>query len=79
MSPMSVTPAGRCRLEAYGLNLRASCSGHRRPAASGDRGGAGRSRLWRRVSDGHRQLEEVFMSIVGTPAERFEDSDEAAR
>jgi hypothetical protein len=29
--------------------------------------------------DGHRQLEEVFMSIVGTPTERFEDSDEAAQ
>jgi ABC-2 type transport system ATP-binding protein len=29
--------------------------------------------------DGHRQLEEVFMSIVGTPAERFADSDEAPR
>jgi ABC-2 type transport system ATP-binding protein len=29
--------------------------------------------------DGHRQLEEVFMSIVGTPAEGLEDSDEAAR
>jgi ABC-2 type transport system ATP-binding protein len=29
--------------------------------------------------DGHRQLEEVFMSIVGTPAEGLEDSDEAAQ
>jgi ABC-2 type transport system ATP-binding protein len=29
--------------------------------------------------DGHRQLEEVFMSIVGTPAEGLEDSDEATR
>jgi ABC-2 type transport system ATP-binding protein len=29
--------------------------------------------------DGHRQLEEVFMSIVGTAAEGLEDSDEAAR
>jgi ABC-2 type transport system ATP-binding protein len=29
--------------------------------------------------DGHRQLEEVFMSIVGTPAERLEDSDEAVQ
>jgi ABC-2 type transport system ATP-binding protein len=28
--------------------------------------------------DGHRQLEEVFMSIVGTVAEGLEDSDEAA-
>jgi ABC-2 type transport system ATP-binding protein len=27
--------------------------------------------------DGHRQLEEVFMSIVGTAAEGLEDSDEA--
>jgi ABC-2 type transport system ATP-binding protein len=29
--------------------------------------------------DGHRQLEEVFMNIVGTAAEGLEDSDEAAR
>jgi ABC-2 type transport system ATP-binding protein len=29
--------------------------------------------------DGHRQLEEVFMSIVGTAAEGLEDSDEGAR
>ena len=29
--------------------------------------------------DGHRQLEEVFMSIVGTAAEGLEDSDEAPR
>jgi ABC-2 type transport system ATP-binding protein len=29
--------------------------------------------------DGHRQLEEVFMSIVGTAAEGLEDSDEAAQ
>jgi ABC-2 type transport system ATP-binding protein len=29
--------------------------------------------------DGHRQLEEVFMSIVGTAGEGLEDSDEAAR
>jgi len=29
--------------------------------------------------DGHRQLEEVFMSIVGTAAEGLEDSNEAAR
>ena len=29
--------------------------------------------------DGHRQLEEVFMSIVGTPAGGLEDRDEAAR
>jgi ABC-2 type transport system ATP-binding protein len=29
--------------------------------------------------DGHRQLEEVFMSIVDTPADGLEDSDEAPR
>ena len=29
--------------------------------------------------DGHRQLEEVFMSIVDTAAEGLEDTDEAAR
>ncbi|HEX5908434.1 MAG TPA: ABC transporter ATP-binding protein, partial [Propionibacteriaceae bacterium] len=29
--------------------------------------------------DGHRQLEEVFMSIVGTPADGLEDTDEARR
>jgi ABC-2 type transport system ATP-binding protein len=28
--------------------------------------------------DGHRQLEEVFMSLVGTPAEGLEDSDEGS-
>ncbi len=29
--------------------------------------------------DGHRQLEEVFMSIVGTPADGLEDTDEVPR
>jgi hypothetical protein len=28
--------------------------------------------------DGHRQLEEVFMSLVGTTSQGAEDSDEGA-
>ena len=79
MSPMSVTPGGRCRLVACGLNLRASCcvtGDLPRQAIVAELVAAG---YGVESVDGHRQLEEVFMSIVGTPTERFEDSDEAAQ
>ncbi len=79
MSPMSALLVRGCRLGVCVPNQRASCSGS--PAICRVR------RSWRNWSqagygvesvDGHRQLEEVFMSLVGTSDQQAEHSDDGA-